>query len=99
MAHKRNQRCSEFGEALGRLTRGRAMQICESAVHEHERSGGAWLCEWVIVPEVFLLCSGALKWIRTLFDSLEVDTAKMAVNLELAKEQIQRRASKKTEQF
>lgn len=93
MAHKRNQRCSEFGEALGLLTKGRAMQIGATAIQEHERSGGAWLSEWVIVPEVFLLCSGALKWMHLLFTNLQVDTAKMAHNLESANRQIRRRLS------
>ncbi|MGD9364334.1 MAG: lyase family protein [Desulfobacteraceae bacterium] len=93
MAHKRNQRCSEFGEALGLLTKGRAMQIGTTAIQEHERSGGAWLSEWVIVPEVFLLCSGALKWSHLLFTNLQVDTAKMAHNLKSANKQIRRRLS------
>ena len=96
MAHKRNQRCSEFGEALGRLTRQRALQICGSALHEHERSGGAWLCEWVIVPEVFGFGSGALKWMQDLFGCLEVDAAKMAQNLDAAERQIRLRLARQS---
>lgn len=94
MAHKRNQRSSEFGEALGRLVRGRAMQIGETAMVEHERSGGVWIAEWVIIPEVFMLTSGALHWLETLFATLEVNTEKMADNLKLAKQQVRDRLHK-----
>jgi 3-carboxy-cis,cis-muconate cycloisomerase len=91
MAHKRNQRCSEFAEALGCLARGRSMQINETSKHEHERSGGVWISEWVIIPEVFLLTSGALKWTKKLFNTLKVDEARMLENLRLANEQINHR--------
>jgi 3-carboxy-cis,cis-muconate cycloisomerase len=94
MAHKRNQRCSEFTEAIGRLVRGRAMQIGETAIHEHERSGGVWISEWVIIPEVFLLTSGALKWTDSLFSTLEVDKFRMDENLKLANELIDLRLSR-----
>lgn len=73
MAHKRNQRASEFGEAVARLGRQRAEQIGELTLHEHERSGGAWIGEWIVVPEVFLLTSGALLWAEKMFTSLQVD--------------------------
>ncbi|MCB2099754.1 MAG: hypothetical protein KDE22_02710 [Rhodobacterales bacterium] len=81
MGHKRNQRCSEFAEAVGRLGRQRAQDIHEAARHDHERSGGAWIAEWVIVPQVFLLASGALMWTERLFGQLEVDAGRMAANL------------------
>ncbi len=70
MAHKRNQRASEFGEAVARLGRQRAEQIGELTQHEHERSGGVWIAEWVVVPEVFLLTSGAVSWAETMFNTL-----------------------------
>ncbi|WP_170759043.1 lyase family protein [Ruegeria lacuscaerulensis] len=73
MAHKKNQRASEFGEAVARLGRQRAEQIGELTLHEHERSGGAWIAEWLVVPESFLLTSGALKWSDRMFRSLVVD--------------------------
>ncbi len=93
MVHKRNQRCSEFAEALGRLSRWRAMQICETTKHEHERSGGVWISEWFIIPEVFLLTSGALKWTKSLFSALQVDKSRMIENLKSANEQIDYRLS------
>ena len=77
MHHKRNQRASEFAEAVGRLGRQTAEQIGEFTLHEHERSGGAWIGEWVIIPNVFLLTSGAVQWTQTLFANLEFQVANM----------------------
>lgn len=77
MAHKQNQRASEFGEAVARMGRQRAEQIGELTLHEHERSGGAWIAEWIVVPETFLLTSGALEWSDRMFQSLVVDRAAM----------------------
>ncbi|WP_170546013.1 lyase family protein [Ruegeria arenilitoris] len=77
MAHKRNQRASEFGEAVARLGRQRAEQIGELTHHEHERSGGVWIGEWIVVPETFLLTSGALQWSEQMFKNLVVDTDAM----------------------
>lgn len=77
MAHKRNQRASEFGEAVARLGRQRSSQITEHMLHEHERSGGVWIGEWIVVPEVFLLTSGALSWCDQMFADLKFDEAVM----------------------
>ncbi|WP_282609117.1 lyase family protein [Pelagibius sp. Alg239-R121] len=78
MLHKKNQRASEFGEAVARLGRQRSEQIGELTLHQHERSGGVWIAEWLVVPETFLFTSGALMWTGHLFDSLEVNTEAMA---------------------
>ncbi len=77
MKHKRNQRASEFGEAVARLGRQRAEQIGELTLHEHERSGGVWIGEWVVVPETFLLTSGALQWSEHMLKSLVADPVAM----------------------
>ena len=81
MTHKRNQRASEFAEAVARLGRMRAGGAPELMGHEHERSGGVWVAEWVTVPEVFLYASGALRWARSLFAGFDVDRKAMARNL------------------
>ena len=81
MAHKQNQRASEFGEAVARMGRQRAEQIGELTLHEHERSGGAWIAEWIVVPETFLLTSGALEWSDRMFQSLVVDSVAMERSL------------------
>lgn len=77
MAHKRNQRASEFATAVARLGRQRAEQIGELTLHEHERSGGVWIAEWLVVPETFLLTSGALHWLNQLLVTLVIDQKAM----------------------
>lgn len=77
MAHKKNQRASEFGEAVARSARQRAMQITDTMMHQHERSGGAWIGEWSLVPDVFLLTSGALNWCDQMFAGLQFDSVVM----------------------
>jgi len=81
MHHKKNQRASEFAEAAGRLGRQRAEQIGELSLHQHERSGGVWVAEWVVVPEVFLLTSGALGWSGKMLKDLTVCKESMAAKL------------------
>lgn len=82
MAHKKNQRASEFAEATARLARQRAEQIGELTLQQHERSGAAMIPEWLVVPEVFLLCSGALMWSEQLFTGLEINTPQMERRVE-----------------
>ncbi|WP_108816856.1 lyase family protein [Loktanella sp. Alg231-35] len=77
MHHKRNQRASEFLEAVARLGRQRSEQIGEFTLHQHERSGGAWIGEWVVVPEAFLLTSGAVNWAEALFADITFQTDQM----------------------
>lgn len=81
MGHKENQRSSEFAEAVARLGRQRSEQIGELTLHEHERSGGVWIAEWLLVPEVFLLTSGALMWTEHLFANLQVHEDRMKKTL------------------
>lgn len=78
LPHKANPRASEFGEAVARLGRQRAEQMGEVMGHEHERSGGVWIAEWMIVPDVFRLTSGALHWAERLVNDLEIDAERMA---------------------
>ncbi|REG82137.1 lyase family protein [Marinomonas pollencensis] len=88
MAHKKNQRCSEFMEAIARLGRQQAEAIHETNMHEHERSGGVWISEWLIVPEVFQYTSGALMWANQMFDNLSVDNNKALSNLNKYNEEL-----------
>lgn len=82
MHHKRNQRASEFAEAVARLGRQRSEQIGELTLHQHERSGGVWVGEWLVVPEVFLLSSGALSWAKRMLSELRVNEDRMEQKLQ-----------------
>ncbi|MFT5446593.1 MAG: 3-carboxy-cis,cis-muconate cycloisomerase [Gammaproteobacteria bacterium] len=82
MPHKRNPRSAEFAEGVARLGRHRAAGLGEVMRQEQERSGGTYVAEWVLVPEVFALTSAALEWSIDLFDRLEVDAAQMRENID-----------------
>nr|WP_067287386.1 adenylosuccinate lyase family protein [Marinobacterium profundum] len=83
MPHKRNQRGSEFAEALGLLARQRAGGCYDLCMHEHERSGGAWIMEWVLIPETLLLGAGALQALNTTLEKLQLDDERMRQNMAL----------------
>ena len=82
MPHKQNPRASEFAEGVARLGRQRAMGISEVMAQEHERSGGGYTAEWMLVPDVFLLTSAALQWQIDLFSRLQIDKERMSQNIQ-----------------
>jgi 3-carboxy-cis,cis-muconate cycloisomerase len=59
--------------------------LLEAAVADHERSTGPWEIEWISLPEIFLLTSGALAQTKLLVSGLEVDAERMRANLDLTK--------------
>jgi len=81
MAHKRNPRAAEFAEATARLGRQRASGILEVMGQDHERNGGTWIAEWLLVPETFLLTAGSLAWSAELVEGLEVHPDRMLENI------------------
>ncbi len=50
---------------------------------ENERGMGNWHAEWETLPEILRLTAGALAQMIQVVEGLEVDTARMAANLEL----------------
>lgn len=82
MAHKKNPRAAEFAEAVARLGRHRATGMLEVMGQEHDRCGGTYISEWMLIPETFLLTSGALAWAIDLLGRLEVHDKRMRANVE-----------------
>jgi 3-carboxy-cis,cis-muconate cycloisomerase len=83
MPQKRNPVSSLYIHATAALVRQHVAARLEAAVADHERSTGPWEIEWISLPEIFLLSSGALKQTRFLVQGLEVDAARMRANLDL----------------
>lgn len=83
MPHKRNP----VGAAvlIGAATRvpGLVSIMFSAMPQEHERSLGLWHAEWETLPQICCLTSGALQQARLLAEGLEVDAARMAINLDL----------------
>ena len=83
MPQKRNPISCLYIHAASALVRQNAAALLEAAVADHERSTGPWQIEWIALPEIFLLASGALAQSRDLVAGLVVDEKKMRANLDL----------------
>jgi 3-carboxy-cis,cis-muconate cycloisomerase len=83
MPQKRNPVSCLYIHATAALVRQQAAALFEAAVADHERSTGPWEIEWIALPEIFLLASGALAQTRTLLSGLQVDAARMRANLDI----------------
>jgi 3-carboxy-cis,cis-muconate cycloisomerase len=85
MPQKRNPISCLYIHSTVALVRQHAAALLEAAVADHERSTGPWEIEWISLPEIFLLTSGALAQTKLLVSGLEVDAERMRANLDLTK--------------
>lgn len=77
MPQKRNPiACPQIIACANRL-RALVPQMMESQIQEHERGISAMPVEWMVIPEAFLLASGALLHARPMLEDLDVDVAAM----------------------
>jgi 3-carboxy-cis,cis-muconate cycloisomerase len=82
MPHKRNPVAAATALAAATMAPGLAATIFAAQVQDHERSAGPWHAEWPTLPMLLLVTSGALAAIVDIAEGLEVDAARMRVNLE-----------------
>lgn len=85
MPHKRNPNLSEEIIALGKILRSYAGVMLEAMETEHERDIGTWRCEFLILPESFLVLSAALRNAKNVLAGLKVNSVRMGQNLNLTK--------------
>ncbi|HEY7664751.1 MAG TPA: adenylosuccinate lyase family protein [Xanthobacteraceae bacterium] len=85
MPQKRNPISCLYIHSTVALVRQHVAALLEAAVADHERSTGPWEIEWIALPEIFLLASGALAQTKLLVEGLEIDAARMRANLDLTK--------------
>ena len=83
MPQKRNPISCNYMHACMAMVRQLVAALLDAMVEDHERSTGPWEIEWIAVPEIFLLTSGALQQARTLLAGLQVDAGRMRANLEI----------------
>jgi 3-carboxy-cis,cis-muconate cycloisomerase len=81
MPHKRNPVAAATALAAATMAPNLAATIFASQVQDHERSAGPWHAEWPTLPTLQLVTSGALAAIVDIAEGLEVDAARMRVNL------------------
>lgn len=83
MPHKRNPvGCAAILAAAARTPQ-LAATLFGAMQQEHERGMGGWHAEWEALPELLMLCGGALATAVSLVDGWSVDTARMRANLDI----------------
>src|SRR5580692_2009744 len=82
MPHKRNPVAAATALAAATMAPNLAATIFAAQVQDHERSVGLWHAEWPTLPTLQLVTSGALAAIVDIAEGLEVDAARMRVNLD-----------------
>jgi len=82
MPHKRNPVAAASALAAATMAPNLAATIFAAQVQDHERSAGPWHAEWPTLPTLLLVTSGGLAAIVDIAEGLEVDTARMHVNLD-----------------
>jgi 3-carboxy-cis,cis-muconate cycloisomerase len=82
MPHKRNPVAAATALAAATMAPNLAGTIFAAQVQDHERSAGPWHAEWPTLPTLQLVTSGALAAIVDIAEGLEVDAARMRVNLD-----------------
>jgi 3-carboxy-cis,cis-muconate cycloisomerase len=83
MPQKRNPISCLYIHANISVARQHAAALMDAMVADHERSTGPWEIEWVSVPEIFCLMSGALKQTKFVLQGLEVDAQRMRTNMDM----------------
>jgi 3-carboxy-cis,cis-muconate cycloisomerase len=81
MPHKRNPVGAATALAAATMAPNLAATIFAAQVQDHERSAGPWHAEWPTLPTLQLVTSGALAAIVDIAEGLEVDAARMRLNL------------------
>jgi 3-carboxy-cis,cis-muconate cycloisomerase len=82
MPHKRNPVAAATALAAATMAPNLAATIFAAQVQDHERSAGPWHAEWPTLPSLLLVTSGGLAAIVDIAEGLEVDVARMRVNLD-----------------
>jgi 3-carboxy-cis,cis-muconate cycloisomerase len=81
MPHKRNPVAAATALAAAIMAPNLAATMFAAQVGDHERSAGPWHAEWPTLPSLLLVTSGALAAIVDIAEGLEVDAARMRINL------------------
>lgn len=83
MPHKHNPVDAIHARAAARLAMGVVPTILAALEQEHERAAGAWQAEWTAIPNLFRFTASAVERVRLALDNLQIDPARMSVNLAL----------------
>ena len=59
MPHKSNPILAELLVTLARVNSGHVASLHQALVHEQERSGAAWMIEWMVLPQICVIAARA----------------------------------------
>ncbi|MEM7644715.1 MAG: lyase family protein [Pseudomonadota bacterium] len=65
MPHKVNPVAAETAVALGRYAATISAGLGHAMLHEQERSGSAWMLEWMVLPQLQIAAGAALRHVAT----------------------------------
>ena len=82
MPHKRNPVAAACVLAAANRVPALMASIYQNMLQEHERALGTWHAEWLVIPEIFQLCAGALERTTDVLEHMQVDPEAMQRNLE-----------------
>ena len=85
LAHKRNPTGCQMVLSAAARAPGLAATIIAGLPQEHERGLGGWQAEAPVLADLFVLSHGVFATLAPMIEGLEVDTVRMAANLEAAK--------------
>ena len=71
MAHKRNPVAAEAAVALARFVGHQGGLLAQAMLHEQERSGAAWMLEWLTLPAMAEATGAALRHVTDLLGAVE----------------------------
>ena len=77
MPQKRNPIASEYVLAAARGVHALVPLMLSSMAQDHERATGPWQAEWLAMPQIFVLSSGALMQAAVLAEGLTLDPERM----------------------
>ncbi|GAA5159229.1 MULTISPECIES: 3-carboxy-cis,cis-muconate cycloisomerase [Amycolatopsis] len=82
MPHKRNPVAAVAAQAAAQQAPGLVATLLAAMTQEHQRAAGSWHAEWRPLTELFRGTGSAVHWLRTSFERLRVDPARMRQNLD-----------------
>lgn len=83
MPQKRNPVSSPFLIAISHRLRESVGSQLTAMIQDHERAVGAMPLEWIVIPEAFILTSGALHHARSVLEGITVNVSQMRANLDM----------------
>jgi 3-carboxy-cis,cis-muconate cycloisomerase len=88
MPHKRNPMGAVAALSAATIAPNLTATLFAAQVQQHERGIGGWQTEWITLPALALVTSGALHAVAEIAEGLEIDVDRLRANLDASSGQI-----------